>query len=289
MDLSGKLSQASCHLYLVCLLLVVGFSVKIDGFSTLGGGKTLIAQNTYPETWSNPTGAVLREIVPDSVWVAERPFVWNSIDVGGADGGAVLRLRDGGLWAHSPVALDAPLRAALADLGPVRHVVSPNYEHVKYAQNWIEAYPDAISYGCPGMKQQEPDIAFQKILSTGEDTISWLDEIDCCWFDCEHNPFTRKPFFNEVLFHHRESKTLLTTDLYWNYPSGPDVPFGTKAWKFGMDEVYLPFYKNLMITDKGEFQKRVDNVLGWEFERIIPCHGSIVEQGSKKFFTSHFE
>ncbi|CAM9770573.1 unnamed protein product, partial [Heterosigma akashiwo] len=241
---------------------------------------------------ANPTGAVLREIVPDSVWVAERPFVWNSIDVG---------------WymavppPSSPsitINLSLPNQEArhLQMLPPhhpfflLVHVVSPNYEHVKYAQNWIEAYPDAISYGCPGMKQQEPDIAFQVgRVWFWEDTISWLDEIDCCWFDCEHNPFTRKPFFNEVLFHHRESKTLLTTDLYWNYPSGPDVPFGTKAWKFGMDEVYLPFYKNLMITDKGEFQKRVDNVLGWEFERIIPCHGSIVEQGSKKFFTSHFE
>eukprot|EP00961_Rhodomonas_salina_P067036 899945-Rhodomonas_salina.2 len=25
--------------------------------------------------------------------------------------------------------------------------VSPNYEHVKYAQQWIEAYPDAVAYG----------------------------------------------------------------------------------------------------------------------------------------------
>lgn len=44
---------------------------------------------------------------------------------------AVVKLSDGSLWVHSPVELDVPLREALAELGPVSHIVSPNYEHVK--------------------------------------------------------------------------------------------------------------------------------------------------------------
>lgn len=44
---------------------------------------------------------------------------------------AVVKLADGSLWVHSPVELDEPLRKALEGLGPVGHVVSPNYEHVK--------------------------------------------------------------------------------------------------------------------------------------------------------------
>lgn len=27
---------------------------------------------------------------------------------------------------------------------------------------------------------------------------AWKGEIESCWFDCEKNPFTGKPFFNEV-------------------------------------------------------------------------------------------
>lgn len=46
---------------------------------------------------------------------------------------AILRLSDGSLWVHSPVFLDDELKEALTQLGPVKHVVSPNYEHVKYA------------------------------------------------------------------------------------------------------------------------------------------------------------
>ena len=55
---------------------------------------------------------------------------------------AVLRLRDGSLLVHSPVELDDALAEALARLGPVRHIVSPNYEHVKYA---AQARPSAPS------------------------------------------------------------------------------------------------------------------------------------------------
>jgi hypothetical protein len=76
------------------------------------------------------TGLVLKPLI-DNVWIASRPFIWNNIDVGG--GMAVVRLSDGSLWVHSMVALDDELRQALSELGPVKHIVSPNYEHVKYA------------------------------------------------------------------------------------------------------------------------------------------------------------
>ena len=54
----------------------------------------------------------------------------------------------------------------------------------------------------------------------------------------------------QVVFVHKPSGMLIATDLIWNYP-GSGTPKGTQAWKFGMDRVYLPFYKNFMIKDKG--------------------------------------
>ncbi len=55
----------------------------------------------------------------------------------------------------------------------------------------------------------------------------------------------------QVVFVHKPSGTLIATDLIWNYP-GSGTPKGTQAWKFGMDRVYLPFYKKFMIKDKGK-------------------------------------
>ena len=43
-----------------------------------------------------------------------------------------------------------------------------------------------------------------------------LDEIKALHVDMEENPFTGKAFFNEVVFFHQPSQTLLVTDTYWN-------------------------------------------------------------------------
>ena len=58
-----------------------------------------------------------------------------------------------------------------------------------------------------------------------------------------------------------------------NYPKDRDVGFGTKLWKTGMDGVYLPFYRSLMIKDQGEKDKK------WQKEKLFPveycfCTGS---------------
>jgi len=95
----------------------------------------------------------------------------------------------------------------------------------------------------------------------------------------------------------------LTTDIYWNYPqddgvpnshlsggNGDDglaptvqsIPLGTRLWKFGMDKIYLSFYKKLMINDKkyyGEVNKVVFDE--WEIQTLIPCHGDII-RGKEK-------
>ena len=65
-----------------------------------------------------------------------------------------------------------------------------------------------------------------------------------------------------------------------------EVPFGTRLWKFGMDKVYLPFYKNFMVGKRGDRRDRyktcVNKVLEWEMNCIIPCHGDVIK-GSPDF------
>ena len=45
----------------------------------------------------------------------------------------MVKLSDGTLWVHSPLQLDEGLKQALARLGEVRHIVSPNFEHTSFA------------------------------------------------------------------------------------------------------------------------------------------------------------
>ena len=114
--------------------------------------------------------------------------------------------------------------------------------------------------------------------------------------DIEKNPFTGKPFFNEVVYFHKPSKCLIMTDLFWNYPGDgvpnsqysrndswelapvvDEVPFGSRLWKFGMDKVYAPFFNGLMVQDKSEFRAIANHIVNeWEAEMVIPAHGDIL-------------
>jgi hypothetical protein len=255
-----------------------------------------------PAGWSNRLGTVLTPASIPGVYTADRPFYWNKIDVGCRM--TVVQLENGDLWVHSPIGLDKPLKEVLDNLGTVKYIVSANYEHVKFASQWHKAYPDAYMWGCPGLAERIPEIKW-----AGEIPLNMLRSeetvLENCWdfktitplhLDMEVNPFTGKPFFSEVIFYHVPSKTLMTTDLYWNYPTSDgvpnshlggsewelapsveSVPFGSQLWKKGMDKVYLPFYKNFMVKDRSKYDEMSKILLDkWGADTVIPAHGDII-------------
>ena len=132
--------------------------------------------------------------ITTGVWAAERPFVWNGIDVGGRS--LIVRMSDGRLLVHSPVMWTTELGRCIEALGEVGCIVSPNYEHVKYAKQWAEQYPNAEMYACPGLSARKPEVKWSGELKGGDQVLG--DTLASVWFDCEVSPFTDKPFFNEV-------------------------------------------------------------------------------------------
>jgi hypothetical protein len=183
-------------------------------------------------TWSNRAGTVLTPICLDTsnsspngvggVYSADRPFLWNSIDVGGRM--AVIALPSTNdnsnkpdLWVHSPVALDGPLRDAMAQIGNVKHVVSPNYEHVKYASTWNQGYPQASMWACPGLASRMENVKWKGEMPEGMRPSGWkgpngssnvrsLPEgfwdtsiLQALHVNIEKNPFTGKPFFSTCI------------------------------------------------------------------------------------------
>eukprot|EP01083_Nonionella_stella_P137810 419327_1 len=286
--------------------------------------------------WSNRLGTVLTPVVEgggSSVYAACRPFLWNRIDVGCKMTVVELSTKSKNsskpdLFVHSPVQLDRSLMEGIDKLGTVKHVVSPNYEHIKYAKEWQDAYPDALMWACPGLMEREKNVKWtgeipysarpptypNGSIEKPEEMWDW-DEIAPLHFDVEKNPFTGRPFFNEVVFYHKNTKTLMTTDTYWNYPNSdgitnsnykdkeefeesesgpwdlapsvPSIPLGSSLWKKGMDKLFRPFYLNLMVQkdSKREFLNIAAFISGlskdgWEVDVLIPAHGDCV-RGTK--------
>ena len=216
----------------------------------------------------------------------------------------IVRLPDGKLWVHAPVGIDDGLRAALANLGPVGHIVTPNTEHQLYAPSWLVAYPDAASWACPSLREKKPEVGWQRslveLLDSGPKSVTastapkeWGGAIELCWLR-DQIPLTPGiPFFNEVVFCHKPSRMLIVTDLWWNYPASrddveggaADVPLSSRLWKLGMDKIYRPVYNRLMRTPT--WGTSADAILSWDFEYIAPCHGEPVAADGKRVLREH--
>lgn len=258
------------------------------------------------KTWSNPQGSVLTQMC-DDLYLAERPFFPRLPGLQGTDVGCkavVVKLNDGTLWVHAPVGLDAPLRSALADLGPVAHVVTPNTEHQKFAPEWVREFPSAQSWACPTLREKKPGIWQHSLeelldapsgLTSQQPPSAWGGDIELCWVR-DRIPLTPGiPFFNEVVFHHKPSKTLIVSDLWWAYPGSSadveggdaiaEVPLSSRLWKKGMDRIYRPLYNNLMRTET--CTSSYETILGWGFEGIAPAHGEPIGEGGREVLRRH--
>jgi hypothetical protein len=257
--------------------------------------------------WSNRLGSIITPAAIPGVYTVDRPFYWNKIDVGCRMTVIEIPSENNGkpdLWVHSPVGLDGPLLKVLGELGTIKYVVSPNYEHLKFAKQWADSYPEAEMWACPGLMEREPDTRWTKEVPYDAMKQELWPGIEALHINIEANPFTGKPFFSEVIFYHKTSKTLMTTDLYWNYPAGngitnsnfesiqgyrdqndpwelapaiDGVPIGSRIWKFSMDKIYAPFYNNFMINNQDKYQQVCDAILNeWDVETVIPAHGDLL-------------
>jgi hypothetical protein len=213
--------------------------------------------------------APLRPLAPD-LWVAERPQRFFGLEVGTRM--TVIRLADGSLLLHSPVALDAGLRRELDALGPVRFAVAPNRVHHLYAGRVAEAYPQARLWIGPGLEKKRPDLVFAGLLGD-EAPAEWRGQLDQVFF-------RGRPYENEVVFFHRASRTLILCDLAFNF--GPRAAAPTRLLmrllrsygSFGPSKL-----DPLLIRDRRAARESLERILAFDFDRVVIAHGDVLESG----------
>lgn len=209
---------------------------------------------------------------PD-LWTVDRPLRFGGIALGTRM--SVVRLRDGGLFLHSPVALDPALRPALEALGAPRFAVAPNRFHHLFAGPYRQAFPAIQLFAAPGLPEKRRDLVFDAVL--GDDPpAAWTGEIDQAFVGgC--------PLLNEVAFCHRRSRTLLLCDVAFNI--GPTAPWLTRA-VFAAIGGYRRFgptaLESLLIRDRAAARRALEKILAWDFERVVVAHGEVLESGGRE-------
>ncbi len=191
------------------------------------------------------------------------------------------RLPGGGLWVHSPVPMTPALRAELAALGPVRHVVAPNLWHDECLREFQAEQPDALFHAAPGLAARKRDVRFGAELSDAPHP-DWADVLD-------QHLVRGMPAMNEVVFFHRPSRSLIVADLVFNF--GPDGPwwFAFLMRLYGSWERFGPTrLEKLMMRDRAAVRASLDRILAWDFQRVIVGHGRNVGTDARARFAAAF-
>jgi len=184
----------------------------------------------------------------------------------------VVRLADGGLWVHSPIADQNGLADAVGALGPVRHLIAPNWIHYAWLPDWQARFGQAISWGCPGVVARAASRGVTLHLDAelgNEPPPEWADQIDQRLAD--------SGFHREVVFFHRTSETLILTDLIENFE-----PMKVPWWMRplirlgGVRDPDGRMPRDIAASFRrhpAHLRALVATMLGWAPERVIMAHG----------------
>jgi hypothetical protein len=213
----------------------------------------------------------LLELASD-IWIAERPQRFYGLEVGTRM--TVIRVADGSLLLHSPVALDPELRGELDSIGRVRFAVAPNRFHHLYAGEVVAAYPEARLWVAPGVERKRPDLEFVGVLGD-EAPAEWKDAVDQVFF-------RGRPFENEVVFLHRSSRTLILCDLAFNFGPRAAAPARLLMRLLGGYGRFGPSKLDpLLIRDRPAARQSLERILDWDFDRVVVAHGDVLESGGR--------
>lgn len=172
------------------------------------------------------------------------------------------------LWIHSPVAVANATLQQIDDLGEVRHVVSPNRFHHLFMAQWQQAYPAAAFYASPGLRKKRPDLRFDFELAA-QDSFDWSGAI-------EHEVFGPNVAYDEVIFFHRASRTLVLTDLIVNVRTDD---FGwwpqlfTRFDGIGYPNGITPRLYRATMKSRAQARVVYEKILDWDPARVVISHG----------------
>ncbi|KXL51521.1 hypothetical protein M433DRAFT_150545 [Acidomyces richmondensis BFW] len=252
---------------------------------------------------SDPEKVMLLRRPAPSLLTCSTPFLrFGRIKIGGR--GTVVKLATDNLAVFSPVALTPALKSELQTFGSgrVSYIAALDQEHHIFLDEWHKEWPDAVVIGpdtLPGLrdKQGYGKIPAEKwILSKKGEGVPKVSEEFDREFVWEYVP---SHVNKELVFCHLPTKTLIEADLLFNLPateqfskSGVSPTSGvlTKIFNYLQNTRGNAIWQKRFLwhmassSDRAGFNRSMSKIAGWDFDRIIPCHGDVIETGGKGIF-----
>ena len=262
---------------------------------------------------SDPSSVMVIRSVSPSITTLSTPFSrFGLVKLGGR--GTLVKLPSGSVAVFSPVALTPDVKATVERMGPVKYIAALDMEHHIFVGSWHNEYPDALVIGPEelkkkreGMKEMEKvrwDVLYHdkgsKKESGHSEDFSVDEEFDR-EFDRAYVPAHAN---KELVFNFKRERTLIQGDLMFNLPateqyskssedphSGLLTRFFTKINGTGGGQINWQkrfIWYAISSGDRQGFSRSIKGIESWDFDRIIPCHGDVIESGGKGVFRNLF-
>lgn len=182
----------------------------------------------------------------------------------------IVRLPGGGLWLHSPTAPSESLIRRVERLGPVLCLIAPNNFHYSWVRDWKVCFPNAEVWGPQGLPRQvRRALSPLRPLGNAPDP-SWASTLD--QFQVRGN------LFNEAVFFHRATGTLILTDLIENFESSRVRQSFVRRlllWAGVADQDgRRPLDMGLaFLFRRKTLRTAVQRIIAWNPQRVILAHG----------------
>lgn len=234
---------------------------------------------------SDPTDKtlVIRQVTPDIVTFSVPFSRAGMIPIGGRS--TAIRLPSG-IFVYASTPCSVATKKVLESMGgDVKWLVTPDGEHSMYISEYVEAYPTAKPIGVTRVKDKKPDIQWAGLFGSGGENQQYGFEPDITLHQVSAHTN------HELTAIHHPSQTLLQADLLFNLPPNEQysraggIPGLFKL--FGGGKAMSPgtSVHSAMATgvlkDKELFKKEVQPILAAKWQRIIPCHGDVIETNGR--------
>ncbi len=183
----------------------------------------------------------------------------------------VVRLADGGLLLHSPTRHSDELARALADIGPVRHIVAPTVAHSTFLAAWQRTCPDATLWAVPALRERA------KVPQSGVRIDADLgDAAPAAWRDVMDQRLVRGGGgFEEAWFFHKASRTLILADLIENLDPAKLMPATAAVMRatFATGATTGLHVRTALIAGGAAARDAIEAMLATAPDRVLFAHG----------------
>lgn len=195
------------------------------------------------------------------------------------------------------------MRSTVEDLGGnVAYLAAPDIEHHVYLSAWSKAYPAAKLIGMDGLpekREANPETAgtvFTWIFTPKNKSALKIGPDFDADFDYE---YVDGHLNKELVFCHKPDRTLIQADLIFNLPAHEQYSKTGESATSGILTKLFGAFQNTQGTaiwqqrfiwhvvsrgDRSGFARSVRRIDSWDFDRIIPSHGNVIETGGKDIF-----